>query len=59
MNRQDARGKIEKLVTFFGDNIYEFKSPNFNETQARQQLKDIWAASASQSSARSPRLIRR
>ncbi len=40
MDKRDARGKIEELVTFFGDNIYQLKSPNFNETQARQQLID-------------------
>ena len=40
MNKQEARGEVEKLVAFFGDNIYQFKSTNFNETQARQQLID-------------------
>ena len=40
MDRQGSREKIEKLVAFFGENIYQLKSPNFNETQARQQLID-------------------
>jgi type I restriction-modification system DNA methylase subunit len=35
-----ARQQIEKLVQFFDSNIYQFKSPSFNETQARQQLID-------------------
>ncbi len=39
-DRQNARQQIEKLVQFFDSNIYQFKSPSFNETQARQQLID-------------------
>jgi type I restriction-modification system DNA methylase subunit len=39
-DRQVARQQIEKLVQFFDSNIYQFKSPSFNETQARQQLID-------------------
>ncbi|MCX6136346.1 MAG: N-6 DNA methylase [Ignavibacteriales bacterium] len=39
-DRLAAKGQIEKLVKFFGDNFYQFKSPSFNETQARQQLID-------------------
>jgi hypothetical protein len=39
-DRQISRQQIEKLVQFFDSNIYQFKSPSFNETQARQQLID-------------------
>jgi len=39
-DRQNARQQIEKLVHFFDSNIYQFKDPSFNETQARQQLID-------------------
>jgi len=39
-DRISARKNIEKLVNFFDENIYQFKSPSFNETQARQQLID-------------------
>ncbi len=39
-DRISAREHIEKLVIFFDKNIYQFKSPSFNETQARQQLID-------------------
>jgi len=35
-----ALSNIEKLVKFFDENIYQFKSASFNETQARQQLID-------------------
>jgi predicted type IV restriction endonuclease len=37
-----ARKNIEELVNFFDENIYQFKSPSFNETQARQQLIDTF-----------------
>jgi type I restriction-modification system DNA methylase subunit len=42
MNNQRSASKssIEKLVRFFEKNIYQLKSPSFNETQARQQLID-------------------
>ena len=39
-DRISARKNIEKLVNFFDENIYQFKSSSFNETQARQQLID-------------------
>ncbi|MGA3286668.1 MAG: N-6 DNA methylase [Bacteroidota bacterium] len=39
-DRISARKNIEKLVNFFDQNIYQFKSSSFNETQARQQLID-------------------
>jgi type I restriction-modification system DNA methylase subunit len=39
-DRLAARQQIEKLVQFFDSNIYQLKSPSFNETQARQQLID-------------------
>jgi len=39
-DRFAARQQIEKLVQFFDSNIYQLKSPSFNETQARQQLID-------------------
>lgn len=39
-DRLAARQQIEKLIQFFDSNIYQFKSPTFNETQARQQLID-------------------
>jgi hypothetical protein len=39
-DRLAARQQIEKLVQFFDSNIYQFKSPSFNETQARGQLID-------------------
>ncbi len=38
--RSTSKSSIEKLVRFFEKNIYQLKSPNFNETQARQQLID-------------------
>lgn len=38
--RTTAKSSIEKLVRYFEQNIYQLKSPNFNETQARQQLID-------------------
>ena len=38
--RSSAKSTIEKLVHFFEQNIHQFKSPSFNETQARQQLID-------------------
>jgi len=38
--RSASKSSIEKLVRFFEQNIYQLKSPNFNETQARQQLID-------------------
>jgi type I restriction-modification system DNA methylase subunit len=38
--RSSAKSSIEKLVHFFEQNIYQLKSPDFNETQARQQLID-------------------
>ncbi len=39
-DRISARKQVEKLVNFFEENIYQFKSTSFNETQARQQLID-------------------
>jgi type I restriction-modification system DNA methylase subunit len=39
-DRISARKNIEKLINFFDENIYQFKSSSFNETQARQQLID-------------------
>ena len=38
--RSASKSSIEKLVRFFEKNIYQLKSPAFNETQARQQLID-------------------
>jgi type I restriction-modification system DNA methylase subunit len=38
--RSASKSSIEKLVRFFEQNIYQLKSPGFNETQARQQLID-------------------
>lgn len=38
--RSTSKSSIEKLVRFFEKNIYQLKSPSFNETQARQQLID-------------------
>lgn len=38
--RSSSKSSIEKLVRFFEKNIYQLKSPTFNETQARQQLID-------------------
>ena len=38
--RSSAKSTIEKLVHFFEQNIHQFKSSSFNETQARQQLID-------------------
>ena len=38
--RSASKSSIEKLVRFFEQNIYQLKSPSFNETQARQQLID-------------------
>ena len=38
--RSTAKPEIEKLVRFFEQNIYQFKSASFNEMQARQQLID-------------------
>jgi len=38
--RSSAKSTIGKLVHFFEQNIHQFKSPSFNETQARQQLID-------------------
>ena len=40
ISRQSAKSNIEKLVHFFHQNIHQFKSSSFNETQARQQLID-------------------
>ena len=40
ISRQSAKSHIEKLVHFFEQNIHQFKSSSFNETQARQQLID-------------------
>jgi type I restriction-modification system DNA methylase subunit len=40
MNRHQSKQNLEKLVTYFSNNIYQLKSPAFNETQARQQLID-------------------
>ena len=40
ISRQSAKSNIEKLVHFFDQNIHQFKSSSFNETQARQQLID-------------------